>query len=67
MSDRHPTEEGLGNRSQPPILGFADPTTALPESAQAILEAARRILARDGVDGLTMSAIGVRRPACGSR
>ena len=58
MSDRHPTEEGLITRSRPPILGFADPTTALPESAQAILDAARRILVRDGVDGLTMSAIG---------
>jgi len=47
-----------GGRRRPPVLGFADPTNALPESAQAILEAARRILVRDGADGLTMSAIG---------
>jgi len=58
MDDQHAKEPEGDGRRRPPALGFADPTAALPESARAILDASRRILVRDGVDGLTMSAIG---------
>jgi TetR/AcrR family transcriptional regulator, regulator of biofilm formation and stress response len=43
---------------QPPVLSHGAPTATLPDSARAILDAARRILVRDGVGGLTMAAIG---------
>lgn len=58
MNGGRPTDETHAAESRPPVLGLADPTSTLPSTAQAILDAGRRILVRDGVDALTMSAIG---------
>jgi len=49
--------DGRGDGSAPPARVFGDPLAELPETARELLLAAKRIIAADGLGGLTLNAV----------